>query len=226
MRADAVIADQLSEAERRRLFRLASRLLGSKSDAEDAVQGALERWIAADGTVDTPAAWLTTVVTNLCLKQLGRARRREFAAGMCPPEPHVTAGALSEPLEAAQQRESVSFALLLLLERLTAPERAVFVLREAFGYPYAQIALMLERSEAGCRQLHQRAARRLAKPVPRSRPDRGRWRELTDRFLDAATDGNMAALEQLLAQDARHAADRRDARQPTARGSFRSPQTR
>ena len=212
-----MIAGQLFEAERWRLFKLACRLLGSRCDADDVVQSALERWIATDSMVVAPAAWLTTVVIHLCLKQRGLAhRRRELPAGMCLPEPEVTAGAAFEPLQTAQQRESVSFALLVTLEQLTGPERAVFVLREAFGYPYAHIAQILQRSEAGCRQLHLRAARRLAEPVPRCRPDRRRWRELTDRFL-AAADGHVAALEQLLAQDAGRAADGQDIRQPAAR---------
>lgn len=218
MRADAVVVGQVFEAERCRLFGLAYRLLGSASDAEDAVQSALERWIAADGAVEAPAAWLTTVVTNLCLKQLALARRqRELYAGTWLPEPVVTSGGVLGPMESAQQRESVSFALLVLLERLSGPERAVFVLREAFGYRYAEIGRILGRSEAGCRQLYRRAAVRLDESARWSRPDRQRWRELTDRFLAAAADGNVTALEQLLAADAGYAADGEGSGLPVAR---------
>jgi RNA polymerase sigma factor (sigma-70 family) len=206
--ADAAVVGEVFEAERCRLFRLAYRLLGSASDAEDAVQTALERWIAADGAVEAPAAWLTTVVTNVCLKQLAQARRnRQLYAGPWLPEPVLTSNDALGPLETAQQRESVSFALLVLLERLTGPERAVYVLREAFGYRYAEIGRILGRSEAGCRQLHRRAAVRLGEPARCSQPDQGQWRELTGRFLAAAVDGNVAALEQMLAADAGYTAD-------------------
>jgi hypothetical protein len=125
-----------------------------------------ERAGAAGGAVAAPTAWLTTVVTHLCLKQLGSARRRrERCTGTWLPEPVVTSDGVLGPLETAEQRESVSFALLVLLERLSAAERAVFVLREAFGYRYAEIAQVLGRPEAGRRQLHRRAARRLGGPT-------------------------------------------------------------
>ena len=219
-------ASEVFEAERRRLFGLAYRLLGSACDAEDVVQSALERWIAADGAVAVPAAWLTTVVTRLCLKQLTSARRRrEHYSGTWLPEPVVTSGGMLGPLEAAEQRESVSFAVLVLLERLTAPERAVFVLREAFGHPYADIAQILGRSEAGCRQLHRRAVQRIGGPARPARARPGRWRELTERFLAAAAGGDMAGLERLLAEDAGYAGDGEGSGLPVARkpvtGRFR-----
>jgi RNA polymerase sigma factor (sigma-70 family) len=215
---EAAEVGKVFEAERWRLFGLAYRLLGSACDAEDVVQSALERWIAADGAVGAPAAWLTTVVTNLCLKQLGAVRsRRERSAGTWLPEPVVTSGGAVGPLETAEQRESVSFALLVLLERLSAPERAVFVLREAFGYRYTEIAQILGRSEAGCRQLRRRAARRLGEPGRPSLPDPGKWRDLTERFLAAAVDGDVASLERLLAEDARYAGDGEGSGLPVAR---------
>ena len=165
-------------AERTRLFRLAYGLLGSASDAEDAVQGAFEKWIAVDSQADgkevaAPAAWLTTVVTNLCLRQLGAVRRqRERYTGTWLPEPLLTDEGTLGPLDSAEQLESVSFALLVLMERLTAAERAVFVLREAFGYRYADIAGILGRTEAGCRQLHRRASQRLSGRPAGSSPNR------------------------------------------------------
>lgn len=125
------------EAERRRLFSLAYRLLGSACDAEDVLQTAFERWIAAGATVAEPQGWLTTVVTNLCLKELASARRRREVSGMWLPEPVVTSARELGPLETAAQRDSVSFGVLILLEKLSPAERAVFVLREAFGYGFS-----------------------------------------------------------------------------------------
>ena len=208
----------LFEAEGRRVFGLAYRLLGSATDAEDVLQSAFEQWIAADlAAVTVPEAWLTTVVTNLCLNQLGSARsRRERYVGTWMPEPVVTADGALGPLETAEQRDSVSFGLLVLLERLTPPERAVFVLREAFGYRYAEIAGILGRPEASCRQLHRRAVQRLGAPR-RFRPEPGQWRRLTGRFLAAAADGDVAGLERLLADDVVYWADGGGGELPVAR---------
>jgi RNA polymerase sigma factor (sigma-70 family) len=196
-------------AERGRLFSLAYRLLGSASDAEDVLQTAFERWIAAGAVVAEPRAWLTTVVTNLCLKQLGSARRRREVSGTWLPEPVVTSGGELGPLETAEQRDSVSFGVLMLLEKLSPPERAVFVLREAFGYPYAELAQILGRSEASCRQLHRRAVQRLDVPgsARRFQPDAAQWRELTERFLAAAGSGDVLGLERLLADDVVYVGD-------------------
>jgi RNA polymerase sigma factor (sigma-70 family) len=196
------------QAERRRLFGLAYRLLGSASDAEDAVATAFERWIAAGGAVAAPAAWLTTVVTHLCLKQLGSVRQvRERYIGTWLPEPVVTSDGALGPMETVEQRDSVSFAMLVLLERLAPPERAVFVLREAFGYSYAEIAQILTRSEAGCRQLHRRARMRLSQPERRFPADRRLQARLTEQFLNAAAGLDVPGLEQLLARDAQCTSD-------------------
>jgi RNA polymerase sigma factor (sigma-70 family) len=217
MASEHALVSEVFEAERRRLFGLAYRLLGSASDAEDALQSAFERWIAADG-VEAPARWLTTVVTNLCLKELTSARRRrERYAGTWLPEPVVTADGALGPLETAEQRDSVSFAMLVLLEQLSAPERAVFVLREAFGYSYAEIAQILGRQEAGCRQLHRRASQRVGAPAQRPRPDSARWRQLTERFLAAALAGDVTALERMLAEDAGYLGDGEGSGMPMAR---------
>jgi len=207
------------EAERRRLFSLAYRLLGSASDAEDVLQTAFERWIAAGAIVAEPRAWLTTVVTNLCLKQLGSARRRREVYGAWLPQPVVTSGGELGPLETAEQRDSVSFGLLILLEKLSPAERAAFVLREAFCYGYAELAQVLGRSEASCRQLHRRAVQRLNVPgrARRFRPDDGQWRELTERFFAAAADGDVLSLERLLADDVVYVADGAGSGLPVAR---------
>ncbi|MGH3172029.1 MAG: RNA polymerase sigma factor SigJ, partial [Trebonia sp.] len=208
------------QAQRQRLFGLAYRLLGAAADAEDVLQDAFLRWDAADrDAVANPAAWLTRVVTNLCLTELTSARqRRERYTGTWLPEPVLTgAGAGADtaphgdlgPLETVQQRESVSMAMLLLLEELTPPERAVFILHEAFGYKYAEIADILGKTEAACRQLARRAAQRIgpaarletARFTPSARDEHARWRTLTDGFLAAAGAGDVAALEELLTQD-------------------------
>lgn len=197
------------EAERRRLFSLAYRLLGSACDAEDVLQAAFERWIAAEGTVAEPRPWLTKVVTNLCLKELGSARRRREVSATWLPEPVITSSAALGPLETAEQRDLVSFGVLILLERLSPAERAVFVLREAFGYRYAALAQVLGRSEASCRQLHRRAAERLSmqRPTRRFQPDAVQWRTLTERFLAAAARGDVESLELLLAADVVYVGD-------------------
>jgi RNA polymerase sigma factor (sigma-70 family) len=194
------------DAQRGRLFGLAYRLLGSASDAEDVVQDAFLRWDAADrDAIAEPAAWLTRVVTNLCLTELTSARqRRERYSGTWLPEPILTG---TGPLETAAQRESVSMALLLLCEQLTAPERAVFILHEAFDYRYGDIAGIIGRSEAACRQLGHRAAARLraesrhARFTPHDPAEASWWRQLTSQFLAAAAVGDVAGLERLLADD-------------------------
>jgi RNA polymerase sigma factor (sigma-70 family) len=208
-------------AHRERLFSLAYRLLGSAATAEDVLQDAFLRWDGADReAIAEPAAWLTRAVTNLCLTELASARhRRERYTGVWLPEPVLTgtAGGTGNaagtggdlgPFETAAQRESVSIGVLLLCEQLTAPERAVFILHEAFGYRYAEIAEIIGRSEGACRQLGHRAAARLraesrsARFTPLDSAEAAQWRQLTGRFLAAATAGDLAGLEQLLAQDA------------------------
>src|SRR5215467_3105959 len=191
------------EAQRPRLFGLAYRLLGSAVDAEDVVQDAYLRWQGADpSSIAAPRAWLAKVVTNLSLNRLASARaQRERYAGPWLPEPVLTEGGALGPPEDVTQRESVSLALLVLLERLTPAERAVFVLREAFGYSHGETAQILELSEANCRQLQRRARDRIAQERPRFRPEPGHWRSLADRFLAAARAGDLGSLERMLAAD-------------------------
>jgi RNA polymerase sigma-70 factor (ECF subfamily) len=191
------------EEQRARLFGLAYRLLGSAADAEDVVQDTYLRWSGADqAAIVAPPVWLARVATNLCLNRLASARaRREVYIGPWLPEPVLTSDGTLGPMESAAQRDSVSLALLVLLERLTPAERAVFVLREAFGYGYRDIAAILGLSEANCRQLHRRVRQRLPAATSRFAPDRGQWRDLVDRFLAAARDGDLPGLERLLAAD-------------------------
>ncbi|MFG2090695.1 MULTISPECIES: sigma-70 family RNA polymerase sigma factor [unclassified Spirillospora] len=142
------------EAMRPRLTGIAYRMLGEVQEAEDAVQDAFLRWNRTDrAAAEEPRAWLTKVVTNLCLNRLtsARARRESYIWPWLPePVPAAAPGPL-EPLETVQQRDSVSLALLTPMESLTPAERAVFVLREAFAYPHRQIADILEVSEASSR---------------------------------------------------------------------------
>ena len=196
------------QAQRPRLFGLAYRLLGSAVDAEDTVQDAYLRWQSADQqAIVAPSAWLTKVVTNLCLNRLASARaQRERYAGPWLPEPVLTEDGALGPLDDVAQRESVSLALLVLLERLTPAERGVFVLREAFGYSHGETAQILELSEANCRQLQRRARDRLAQhrgaqDRPRFRAERAHWRSLAERFLAAARAGDLRSLERMLAAD-------------------------
>ncbi|GAA2812195.1 RNA polymerase sigma-70 factor [Kitasatospora aburaviensis] len=190
-------------AHRPRMFGLAYRLLGSAEEAEDAVQDAFLRWNAADRTaVGHPGAWLAKVVTNLCLNRLTSARvRREAYVGPWLPEPVLTADGALGPLESAEQREAVSTALLVLLERLTPTERAVYVLREAFDYSHRDIAAVLDLGEANCRQLYRRAVQRVAAPEARFAPAADRRQELVESFVRAAREGDLAGLEKLLAAD-------------------------
>ncbi|EHR49829.1 RNA polymerase sigma-70 factor, TIGR02957 family [Saccharomonospora marina XMU15] len=191
------------EDARPRLFALAYRLLGSASDAEDAVQDTALRFHAADReALRTPQAWLTRVLTNVCLNRLTSARsRRERYVGPWLPEPVDTTRADLGPLENAAQRESVSMAVLVLLERLTPPERAVFVLREAFGYSHREIAELLRLSETNCQQLYHRARGHVTAGRARFAASAEHGQQLARRFLAAARGGDIDALRELLAAD-------------------------
>ncbi|NUS17667.1 MAG: RNA polymerase sigma factor SigJ [Streptomyces sp.] len=184
------------------LLGLAYRLLGSMWDAEDAVQEAYLRWTRTDrGEVREPRAFLVTVVSRLALDQLRSARAtREAYVGPWLPEPVDTAGL--GPLDSAELRDTVSYATLHLMEQLTPPERAAFVLREAFELPYEEIAGIVGGTAANCRQLHHRAAVRLAAARgDRFRPSAEDHALLLERFLDAARSGDLDALTGMLSQD-------------------------
>ena len=198
------------EAQRPRLFWLAYRLLGSASEAEDAVQDAYLRLHGSDSAlIESLPAWLTKAVTNLCLNRLTSARaRREVYPGPWLPEPVLTDDRTLGPQEVAEQRESVSIALLSMMEQLTPNERAAFVLREAFAYSHLEIAEILEMSEANARQLYRRARQRLGEPRRRFQPDRTQWRSLVDSFFTAAaTAGDVAGLVEILTADVTSTAD-------------------
>lgn len=191
------------ETHRPRLFGLAYRMLGSAEEAEDTVQDAYLRFSGADrSAIEHPAAWLAKVVTNLCLTRLTSARaRREQYVGPWLPEPVVTSDGTLGPLESVEQRDAVSMAMLVLLERLTPTERAVYVLREAFAYGHREIAGVLDLSEANCRQLYRRAVQRVGEARSRFESTAERQEELVASFVAAAREGDLARLEKLLAAD-------------------------
>jgi RNA polymerase sigma-70 factor (ECF subfamily) len=189
------------EEHRPMLLGLAYRLLGSMWDAEDVVQEAWLRWQATDHAgIREPRAFLVTVVSRLALDQLRSARvKREAYTGPWLPEPVETAQA--GPLDTAELRDTVSYATLHMMERLSPPERAVFVLREAFELPYDEIAGIVGVSVANARQLHHRASVRLAEGRDRFRPSSEEHAELLTTFMRAAGDGDLAALTELLHED-------------------------
>ncbi|MFE3555499.1 RNA polymerase sigma-70 factor [Streptomyces sp. NPDC059193] len=192
------------EAARPRLEAIAYRMLGSASEAEDAVQETYLRWQAADvGRIDVPEAWLTKVLTNWCLNMLTSARaRRETYVGQWLPEPLLAGDPMLGPADTAEQRESVSYAVLVLLERLSPGERAVYVLREAFAYPHREIAEILDLTEAACQQIYHRAKKHIADGRARTEIDGAAARRIVEEFLAAATSGRTEPLIRLLTQDA------------------------
>ncbi|MEU0881955.1 RNA polymerase sigma factor SigJ [Lentzea sp. NPDC005914] len=200
---------EVFEKARPRLEAIAYRLLGSASDAEDAVQDTYLRWQSAGhAEIETPEAWLTKVLSNLCLNRLTSARaRRETYVGQWLPEPVFTGDRMLGPSETAEQRESVSIAMLTLMERLSANERVVYVLREAFGYSHGEIAEILDLTEANCQQIYRRAKQHLATGRTRVEVDAAGARKIVEEFLAAALSGNTDSLVKLLADDAISAGD-------------------
>ncbi|GEK23283.1 RNA polymerase sigma factor SigJ [Cellulomonas xylanilytica] len=200
---------EVFEGLRQRLGAIAYRLLGSAAEAEDLVQETFLRWEAADRTqVRVPAAWLTRVLTNLCLTQLQSARaRREVYVGQWLPEPLLDGDPMLGPAETVEQRESVSTAVLLLMERLTPTERAVYVLREAFAHTHAEIAELLDLTEAASQQVLHRAKEHLARERVRTEVDRATARRVVEEFLAAAMSGQTEPLVRLLTDDAMGAGD-------------------
>ncbi|WP_418955911.1 sigma-70 family RNA polymerase sigma factor [Streptomyces tritici] len=192
------------EASRDRLASLAYRLLGSATDAEDAVQDAFLRWQAADRQrIEVPEAWLTKVVTNLCLDRLRSAQvRRERTVGAWLPEPLLDGDPMLGPAGTFEQRESVSLAVLMLMERLSPVERAVYVLREAFAYGHAEIAEILDISESASQQHLHRARRRVTAVRRGGEVDAASARRIVEEFLAAAASGRTERLVALLTDDA------------------------
>lgn len=185
-------------AQRPLLVGVAYRVLGSMSDAEDAVQDAWLRWakVRHDDIID-PRAFLVRVTTRLAIDRLRRRQaRREAYVGEWLPEPILTG---QGPADDAELAESVSMGLLLVLETLSPLERAVFVLREAFGFTHAEIGDIIDRNEAAVRQLARRAREHVAERRPRFDTDATMQREVTERFLAASANGDLDGLLQVLA---------------------------
>lgn len=204
-------ATEVFEEHRPVLLGVAYRMLGRVADAEDVVQDAWLRWSAADrADVRDPRAYLVRVTTRLALDRLRQIKtRNEAYVGPWLPEPYVTEFGDTAPdtAERAVLADSVSLAVLVVLESLSPLERAVFVLREAFGYPHAEIAAMLDRAEPAVRQLAGRARRHVEERRPRYDVDPAERRDLTERFLAAAGDGDLDGLMALLAPDVRLVGD-------------------
>ncbi|MGW6056280.1 RNA polymerase sigma factor SigJ [Streptomyces sp. NPDC055189] len=199
------------EEHRPVLMGVAYRMLGRVADAEDVVQESWLRWSAADrAQVREPRAYLVRVTTRLAIDRLRHVQsRREFYVGQWLPEPLVTDYGPTAPdtAEQAVLADSVSIAVLVVLESLSPLERAVFVLREAFGFPFSEIALTLDRGEPAVRQLAARARKHVDEGKPRYAVDPGERRDLTERFLAAATSGDLDGLMSLLAPDVRLVGD-------------------
>lgn len=200
-------ADELAREfmeQRPRLLGIAYRLLGTIWDAEDIVADAMVRWLAVDrDNIREPAAFLTTMVTRRALDQLRSARvTRERYTGEWLPEPVATAPSPIDPLDTVERRESVSMATLRMMEQLTPPERAVFVLHEAFDVPHAAIADVLDISPASSRQHLHRARERIGDPTKRFDADPTEHCHLFERFLAALEHGDLDALQDLLSNDA------------------------
>ena len=187
---------------RPKLFGVAYRMLGSVADAEDVVQDAYLRWQAVDRSeIRSTEAFLTTVVVRLSLDELQSARaRRERYVGPWLPEPLLVDE--RDPAAASELADTLSMAFLVLLETLSPLERAAFLLREVFGYAYDDIAAMLDKQPAACRQLVARSRRHVEERRQRYDADRERGRELAHTFLNACLSGDLDGMLALLAEDA------------------------
>jgi RNA polymerase sigma-70 factor (ECF subfamily) len=189
------------------LFAIAYRILGSVAEAEDAVQEAWLRYESSPIQPTSTKAFLSAVVTRVSIDVLRSARvRRETYVGQWFPEPLLT-DPYADPARSAELADSLSMAALLLLERLSPLERAVFVLREVFGFGFPEVAVAVGRSEAACRQLAVRARRHMDLGRPRFEADRREREQLAARFFDALRDGDIDGVRELLAADVQMVGD-------------------
>lgn len=187
---------------RRLMFSIAYRMLGSVSEAEDVVQEAFLRLHLVQEPIASPEAYAATVTTRLAIDQLRSARsRREHYVGTWLPEPLVSTDKDDDPATTVEQAFEVSMAFLVLLERLSPIERAVFVLREVFGYSYHDIAQTVHETEANCRQILRRAHDRIKQGRPRFEASAGRRDDLVEQFFAACSGGDLETLERTLAED-------------------------
>jgi RNA polymerase sigma-70 factor (ECF subfamily) len=203
------MTDETFESVRPLLFSIAYQMLGSAMDAEDIVQEAWLRYQkSGPDKIQSPKAYLSTIVTRLSINHLNSARvQLENYIGPWLPEPLMTEGTalpvwgLQTPAQHLAQQDAISMAFLVLLERLTPAERAVFLLREVFDYDYAEIAAVLEKSEAACRQLFSRARRYVSEHRPRFERSTEAHERLVESFLQAVEAGDLDSLTDLLAED-------------------------
>jgi RNA polymerase sigma-70 factor (ECF subfamily) len=193
---------EVFQEHRRLLFSIAYRMLGTRVDAEDMLQETFLRWQrVSESEIRDPRAFLVTVITRLCINQLQSARvMREQYFGLWLPEPLVSR-TTDESLALSDLNESLSMAFLLLLERLTPTERAVFLLREVFEYEYAELSEMLGQSEANCRQILKRARHHISQVRTRFDTSPQKRQKLLNEFLTASFEGNMEGLLSVLASD-------------------------
>jgi RNA polymerase sigma-70 factor (ECF subfamily) len=198
--AAGIAMSKLRSFERYRplLFSIAYRMLGSAMEAEDMVQEAFLRYQQGEA-IQSDKAYLTTIVTRLCLDQLKSAKtQRENYVGTWLPEPLLT----SESAAATVDRyESISMAFLVMLEKLSPAERAIFLLRDVFDYRYAEIARMVDKSEANCRRYYRRAKQFLRQQQPRFEPSPAEGKRLVESFLQAVATGDTAGLTDMLVED-------------------------
>jgi RNA polymerase sigma-70 factor (ECF subfamily) len=187
------------------LFSIAYRMLGSVAEAEDVVQDAFLRYqraLAQTDEIDSPKAYLSAVTTRLAIDHLRSARvRKESYVGEWLPEPLLTDETVPDPAQAVANADSLSMAFLLLLERLTPVERAVFLLHDVFDYGYDEVARIVDKSEDNCRQLAVRARRHVEENRPRFEASERRREELGARFFEAVEEGDLEGLVELLAAD-------------------------
>ncbi|MBB1630602.1 RNA polymerase sigma factor SigJ [Cupriavidus sp. UME77] len=203
MRSSALPADpEIFATLRPRLFSIAYRMLGTRADAEDVLQDAWLRWDRADhAALASAEAWLVTVVTRLAIDRLRAAKaEREAYVGWWLPEPLVELDERT-PEAAAEMASELSVAFLWVLERLSADERAAFLLRQVFDHDYAEIAALLGKSEAACRQMVHRASERVQQQRPRFDVPKDTHRRLLETFMQAARSGEMDAIKAVLADD-------------------------
>jgi RNA polymerase sigma-70 factor, ECF subfamily len=209
MEGDTYIARNIAEERleifhnhRRRLLSIAYRMLGSVTDAEDMLQETFIRWQQSSTVeIESPEAFLVTIISRLCINHLQSARvKREQYFGQWLPEPVLTGQAGDSYLN-SDMDDSLSMAFLVLLERLTPVERAVFLLREVFDYEYAEIARILEQSQPNCRQILRRARQHLRHSRPRFDPSPRQHEELLRRFLEASARGDMDGLLGLMSKE-------------------------
>ena len=184
------------------LFSIAYRMLGTIADAEDMLQETFIRWHqSADQDIRSPRAFLVTIISRLCMNHLQSARvQREEYVGQWLPEPLLT-DPINDPLKALKIDESLSMAFLVILERLTPVERAVFLLHEVFNYKHTEIAEILDQSESNCRQVLRRARQHVEAVGRRFKPSTQDNTDLLDRFLQATRTGDMDGLLALLTRD-------------------------